>query len=235
MSLPVILIKAPRFYGFCSRLDTVVVKACALRFLVVDGKSRPRLGLSVPSRQAATPSSTSFPAHCMQHLQISDVLGASSGHSSRPFVMPNFAYADVEEAHFACLHCGERRFKDLHSLYDHCRNASTHNGEWCERCKRLFQSPSALEQHRSKSSLHNICRLCHLDCTSVSQHQRHEWDDHAYCARCELRFECEDDLIEHLEKHHLTCYHCDTDFSNYHNLIQVSMHSYTQRVNDLTS
>ena len=136
--------------------------------------------------------------------------------------MPNFAVCSKEEGLFACLHCGDRRFKDLNGLYDHCRNAGTHSREWCEKCKRLFASEQALQQHKSSSSDHNECRFCGIDVSSSRTLRHHEWESHQYCRHCNAHFESVSVApADHEEMRHFVCWDCDKQCNSYHNLRQV--------------
>ena len=140
--------------------------------------------------------------------------------------MPNFAFADPVVSLFMCASevCQNRRFKDLNALYDHCRNAGYHAGEWCEKCKRLFVSPAALQQHKITSNDHNACRFCpnaqefdhpwHL--------QTHEWSEHGWCRRCSRFYAVvTGSLIDHEASAHHICAVCEKQCDSQHNLQQV--------------
>lgn len=79
------------------------------------------------------------------------------------------------EEYFACLACDGRRFQDLNALHDHCRKAEIHDVKWCERCKKLIVTTSALKKHQQHSSEH------------VKEEPHH-------CSKCERAFDSANEL-----------------------------------------
>ena len=39
---------------------------------------------------------------------------------------------DSDSGQFICYSCNIRYFRTHHSLFQHCRTAAVHRGEWCE-------------------------------------------------------------------------------------------------------
>lgn len=73
----------------------------------------------------------------------------------------------------------------------------------CYRCKRSFNSPKALGQHKSDSVLHNICVYCQ------------PWRD----------FLRRDELNGHLEHEHSRCWACDDNFFRDMDAHDVEVHN----------
>ena len=128
---------------------------------------------------------------------------------------------DAEAHDFACLACGDRQFRDLNGLLNHCQNAAVHAGKWCGRCNRLFVSQSAYTQHVGNSSDHWPCNYCELDPPTLDALSVHLWVEHHYCFRCKAGVH-PNDLDTHHEVVHYICSLCEKDCRNQNDLEQVS-------------
>src|ERR1700722_6587135 len=87
---------------------------------------------------------------------------------------------------------------------------------YCERCDRYFPHNSALAQHKSDSSRHNICYDCRFDFPTFIGLKEHwvQSPRHHYCQRCSEHFEDEDDLDQHYRDYHYYCGPCAKFFKD---------------------
>lgn len=125
-------------------------------------------------------------------------------------VRKNMVALNPERAYFACIACGERTFSSQEHLYQHCRNAKIHQGEWCDYCEWLFVSPQALASHLRDSSAHWICSICDFDSNDEDSLAAHMASIHDYCYECSDTF---NKYRAHRIEYHNRCAQCDEEFS----------------------
>ncbi|KAK0466207.1 uncharacterized protein EV420DRAFT_1510584 [Desarmillaria tabescens] len=91
---------------------------------------------------------------------------------------------------------------------------------YCDRCDRYFKHMTALRQHESNSSSHNICDDCDIDFSTWVGLKEHyvQSPNHAYCQYCDLRFSYDEDLEEHYDDEHSYCGKCSKLFKNEYGL-----------------
>lgn len=121
---------------------------------------------------------------------------------------------------FRCGPC-DRDFNSRQALYDHCKNAAVHWGQWCGRCARLFVSQAARKSHITDSSFHHVCWLCKLDYAGRDEYDEHMIKNHNQCLRCARRETSSQGLRRHMEVVHHYCSACERFFENENNLRQV--------------
>ena len=121
---------------------------------------------------------------------------------------------------FFCRPC-DRYFNTVDGALNHCRNAQTHDGEWCELCEWLFVSEAACQTHFNNSSRHNFCDQCNLDLNTYRELEDHDADNHYLCAQCHEYFNDQEELDDHDVDAHGMCRECGEYFSNDNNLKQV--------------
>ncbi|KAK0209056.1 hypothetical protein DFS33DRAFT_499299 [Desarmillaria ectypa] len=91
---------------------------------------------------------------------------------------------------------------------------------YCNRCERYFNSMTALRQHKSNSSSHNICDDCDIDFSTWLGLKEHyaQSSNHAYCQYCNHLFSDDWDLREHYDDIHYYCGKCSKVFKDEHGL-----------------
>ncbi|KEF57345.1 uncharacterized protein A1O9_05262, partial [Exophiala aquamarina CBS 119918] len=118
---------------------------------------------------------------------------------------------------FACMSCDERIFTSESALLQHCRKATCHQGEWCERCTWLFVSQSAYQAHRRDSDVHWVCSKCGCDESEKDRLISHMSESHLYCFEyCEQEFDNENNLQMHKQIHlprSKECHGCTRKFA----------------------
>ncbi len=132
----------------------------------------------------------------------------------------NQLYIDNDDGTGVCLAC-DRNFNTVNGALNHCRNAQTHEGEWCERCEWLFVSEAAHQTHVNASSRHNACETCDLDFNTHQELVTHDTEIHYYCSPCVKFFNNHRELDNHDVDFHCMCRDCGEFFINRNNLNQV--------------
>ncbi|EMD33868.1 hypothetical protein CERSUDRAFT_159121 [Gelatoporia subvermispora B] len=81
----------------------------------------------------------------------------------------------------------------------------------CDRCRRGFANPRALQQHRKDSSAHSICDDCDEDYPTGLQLLQHWLQSpiHHYCKACDVHFDSFDILADHHKRNHHYCATCN--------------------------
>jgi hypothetical protein len=130
----------------------------------------------------------------------------------------------IDYSTFKCNPC-DRTFISKRALYDHCRHARVHHGQWCNRCLHLFPNRDAMASHLVDSNYHRICPDCNTDFVIRDDWKMHMTREHSQCLRCSYRGLDADDLVRHLEKAHHQCSSCKRVFQNQNNLCQVNPRS----------
>ena len=125
---------------------------------------------------------------------------------------------DGDRGTFLCLPCNKLAFMSEDSLLQHCRSAGAHAAEWCERCKWLFVSSTALSDHLRDSSNHWICEFCDTDEAEEDDLVNHQAKKHSYCYDCETTFA---NYSEHIFESHHRCDDCDREFDHENELKMV--------------
>ncbi|KIV84925.1 hypothetical protein PV11_00672 [Exophiala sideris] len=132
--------------------------------------------------------------------------------------MPSNQLSSSDVFHdYTCSPC-DRKFLNLNGALNHCRNASVHRGEWCERCQWLFVSPAARNKHVADSPHHYICKRCKIDYDLTTALNKHLVDVHHQCMDCEEEFNNDNDLQQHKRSHlplDVKCLACERKFSEF--------------------
>lgn len=132
--------------------------------------------------------------------------------------MARLSQALIEQAEYVCISCNGRDFDSEQALLQHCRNARCHQGEWCERCKWLFVSPTAREQHIRNSHRHWVCLECRVDELDRADLQAHMEVVHSICYDCQRSFT---DIEQHRLEEHYQCRTCKEQFQDENQVLMV--------------
>ena len=124
----------------------------------------------------------------------------------------------IYNGEYVCEAC-DREFTTEHGLFQHCRNARVHEGEWCERCEWLFVSPQAKLSHVQASLSHWVCSLCGVDEYEEDDLTTHQVNYHYYCRDCNCNF---NSYRAHRIAYHNRCQKCDREFGSSNELVMVS-------------
>lgn len=62
--------------------------------------------------------------------------------------------------------------------------------KYCWRCERSYKTQSALDQHMADSPRHNECPECNLDWETEQDLKEHMTDMHNMCSICSQCFDC---------------------------------------------
>ena len=108
----------------------------------------------------------------------------------------------------------------------------SHRRHGCSHCHRAFRMEESLQKHyeasRPERSYQQICDTCKKSFTNANALQDHQrTKKHCYCNECQQAFECESNLLKHLDIFHASqfrCCDCEQDF--------VSEHALDQHLND---
>ncbi|KAG9007805.1 hypothetical protein FRB95_001599 [Tulasnella sp. JGI-2019a] len=107
----------------------------------------------------------------------------------------------------------------------------------CTLCKKDFESPRSLAEHKIQSKYHFFCGRCNLDFATSSEHSQHldkslpilGDKDAIFCVPCSQPFMDREGLHKHLasKRHETSCIDCMVDFHNMRALQkhQDAMHS----------
>jgi len=117
----------------------------------------------------------------------------------------------AESQYFVCQSCNDRAFGSEMGLLEHCRYASYHRDEWCERCKWLFVSPAAHNAHLRHSHRHWLCDTCSVDESSRQDLMRHMESSHSFCMDCGVTY---GSYQNHRIHYHHRCTECEREFGN---------------------
>jgi hypothetical protein len=131
----------------------------------------------------------------------------------------NQALINVEEDEFVCVSCDEREFDTEEALLQHCQNARCHKSESCKRCRWLFISTKACEQHIQDSQNHWICSECSVDQPEELDLRVHMETSHSICYDCQSRLA---NLGKHRVEQHNRCSICDQEFENENEVLMLS-------------
>ncbi|OAP63651.1 hypothetical protein AYL99_02878 [Fonsecaea erecta] len=134
-------------------------------------------------------------------------------------VRENQLQVDHDDGTYSCRAC-DRDFSSSHGALNHSRFAGVHEGEWCERCERLFVSPLARRAHIVDSPRHNICTPCGLDFETSGKLDSHDIDVHNMCLPCKREFDSPQALKSHDVAVHNMCAACGKFFNNTNDLMQ---------------
>lgn len=132
----------------------------------------------------------------------------------------NQIVTDDVQRNYYCLACN-RGFINKGAVLAHCRSASFHTGEWCERCEWLFVSPAARTSHSRESLRHWECHICkRYDFPDKNLLAEHLGNEHSVCCDCRIVVQS---YLEHRYAVHHRCRDCQTEFSNSNDLRMVGL------------
>ena len=120
-------------------------------------------------------------------------------------VRENQILVDVHAAQYVCLACDEREFGSEESLLQHCRTATCHRAEWCDRCEWMLVSADARENHITDSARHWLCGMCGIDMLDEDELIAHEAMKHSFCHACQVPFA---NYSNHRLESHFRCQQC---------------------------